>query len=112
MDLLNRRIDYSHIVDLRDAANQHEFLEGQGHCVDHRNKVAYAAASKTHLTKRLFYRCVNQLVSRVLFDAADETALLLYHSNVLCALIGSQFVMIGHWTWCAKRSRKGFHSFI
>ncbi|MFT6405882.1 MAG: hypothetical protein ACJA2U_002238 [Marinomonas primoryensis] len=95
MDYLTEEYDYSHIVDLRDAANQHEFLEGTGSIVfDHRNKVAYAAASKrTH--ERLFYSlCESIGFQGVLFDAADENGIPVYHSNVLMC-ISSQFVMIG-----------------
>jgi hypothetical protein len=94
MDYLTQEYDYSHVVDLRDAANQHEFLEGTGSIVfDHCNKVAYAAASK-RTNERLFYSlCESIDYQGVLFDAADENGIPVYHSNVLMC-ISSQFVMI------------------
>ena len=95
MDYLIEAYDYSSIIDLRDAADQQAFLEGTGSIVfDHRNKVAYAAASKrTH--ERLFYElCESIGYHGVLFDASDENGIPVYHSNVLMC-ISSQFVMIG-----------------
>lgn len=94
MDYLVKEYGYSHVLDLRDAVSQQVFLEGTGSIVfDHRNKVAYAAASKrTH--ESLFYAlCESIGYQGVLFDAADENGIPVYHSNVLMC-ISSQFVMI------------------
>jgi hypothetical protein len=94
MDYLVKEYGYSHVLDLRDAVSQQVFLEGTGSIVfDHRNKVAYAAVSKrTH--ESLFYAlCESIGYQGVLFDAADENGIPVYHSNVLMC-ISSQFVMI------------------
>ena len=95
IDALIKCYGYSRLLDVRDGIDRNEYLEGTGSIVfDHHNKLAYAVESKrTHA--KVFYALCNEIgYQGVLFDAADENGVAVYHTNVLMC-IASRFVMIG-----------------
>lgn len=95
MDFLQTQYGYQDTMDLRACAEDDCFLEGTGSVVfDHIRKIAYAARSKrTH--ENLFRSVCSRIgYQPVLFDAADENGVPVYHTNVLMC-IASKFVLIG-----------------
>jgi len=95
IDFLTTYYDYHSTVNLRGHADQQEFLEGTGSIVfDHQHNIAYAARSN-RTSERLFRRiCRDMGYQAVLFDAADENGVPIYHTNVMMC-ISAKFVMIG-----------------
>ena len=95
IDFLQANYQYPQYVDFRHFANEDKFLEGTGSIVfDHQHKLAYAVESKR--TDAELLRQVCQLIGYqdVLFNAADEHNMPIYHTNVLMC-VATQFVMIG-----------------
>ena len=95
MDFLANHYDYPTNINLRHHANEQEFLEGTGSIVfDHQHNIAYAARSN-RTSEGLFRRvCRDMGYQAVLFDAADENGVPIYHTNVMMC-ISAKFVMIG-----------------
>lgn len=95
VELLSLRFEVSDVLDLSEAENQGEFLEGTGSVViDHRNKLAYGCRSH-RLTPGLFERyCAALGLQPVLFDAVDSSGTPIYHTNVMMS-VGETVSVIG-----------------
>ncbi|NDK32723.1 citrulline utilization hydrolase CtlX [Nesterenkonia haasae] len=95
VDLLRLRFEISDVVDLSEAENHGEFLEGTGSVViDHRNKLAYGCRSH-RLTPGLFQRFCDEIgLQPVLFDAVDSSGTPIYHTNVMMS-VGETVSVIG-----------------
>lgn len=88
------RFDVQRVVDLSDAEQRGEFLEGTGSLVlDRVNRTAYAClSSRTH--KQALDRWAEQLsYDTVSFAAVDEGGRPIYHTNVMMS-IGSRVAIV------------------
>lgn len=91
---LEDRFEVKHIVDLSRFEQENKFLEGTGSMVlDRENKVAYACISPRTDREVLALFCEQAGYKEVSFNAYDEYAQAIYHTNVLMC-IGSQFAVI------------------
>ncbi|REG84415.1 citrulline utilization hydrolase CtlX [Marinomonas pollencensis] len=95
MDFLSAHYDYQTHINLRHHADEQAFLEGTGSIVfDHQHNIAYAARSN-RTSEGLFRQVCREMgYQAVLFDAADENGVPIYHTNVMMC-ISAKFVMIG-----------------
>ncbi|GAB3481829.1 citrulline utilization hydrolase CtlX [Marinomonas epiphytica] len=94
IDFIKKEYNFTDLVDYRGYAEQGLFLEGTGAVVfDHVNRVAYAARSKRCDQVLLDKLCAHIGYDGVLFDAADENGVAVYHTNVLMCMT-RHFVMI------------------
>lgn len=87
LDWIKKEVDVSEIIDLRNAAEAHEFLEGTGSIIfDHQNKLAFACESpRTSIA--LFERYCNLIgYEAISFEAVDLKGKPIYHTNVLMTL--------------------------
>jgi hypothetical protein len=84
----------NHVIDLSKFELKDQFLEGTGSMVlDRENKIAYACLSPRTNTEVLKAFCDYTGYKAVTFNAFDQRAQAIYHTNVLMA-IGSQFAVI------------------
>lgn len=82
------------IIDLSRFEHEHKFLEGTGSMVlDRENKIAYACISPRTDRGLLAIFCEQTGYKEVSFNAFDEHAQPIYHTNVLMC-IGSKFAVI------------------
>jgi hypothetical protein len=89
---LNFRV--KHLLDLSWYEGQDKFLEGTGSLVlDHVSRTAYACRSVRTHPQLVEEWCRELNFEPVLFDAADEKGVPLYHTNV-CLWIGQQVAMV------------------
>ena len=95
IEMLKRNYRVQDIIDYSGLEYDNLYLEGTGAMViDHIERVAYAARSKRTSEILLERFCTHFNYEPIIFDAADETGNVIYHTNVLMC-IGSQFAMIG-----------------
>lgn len=81
---LQRSYNTTEVIDLSSNELNNKFLEGTGSIIfDHPNQVAFACRSeRTH--EDLFESLCHQIGYRpIMFSAADETGLPIYHTNVM-----------------------------
>jgi hypothetical protein len=91
---LEDRFAVKHVIDLSRFELEDKFLEGTGSMVlDRENKVAYACISPRTDREVLRVFCGQTGYQAITFDAVDEKAQAIYHTNVLMC-IGSSFAVI------------------
>lgn len=84
----------AHVTDLSSFEAENKFLEGTGSMVlDRENKIAYACISPRTDKDVLSLFCEQADYKTISFDAVDEHAKAIYHTNVLMC-IGSKFAVI------------------
>jgi hypothetical protein len=95
IDMLKARYRVQDVIDYSGLEPDGLFLEGTGAMVlDHLDRVAYAVKSKRTDPVALERFCTHFNYEPILFDAADENGVPVYHTNVLMC-IATSFVMIG-----------------
>lgn len=95
LEMLKHRFRVQDIIDYSGLEQDNLFLEGTGAMViDHLERVAYAARSKRTSEILLERFCTHFNYEPIVFDAADQTGVPIYHTNVLMC-IGTSFAMIG-----------------
>jgi hypothetical protein len=94
LDLLQSDFEINNVQDLGEYEANDQFLEGTGSIIfDYIHGKAYACRS-TRTDDTLFMEVCNSLgCSPVLFDAADQDDVPIYHTNVMMAL-GTGYVVI------------------
>lgn len=94
LDSVKQNYSVTKIIDLTSFESQNKFLEGTGSIVfDYVNKIAYASRS-ARTNEHVLKDICNQLgFKSIVFNAADEHGLEIYHTNVLMC-IGSGFVIV------------------
>lgn len=92
--LLENQFKIKQVIDLSHFEHENKFLEGTGSMVlDRENKIAYACLSPRTEKEVLNVFCKESGYRAVLFHAADENGMDIYHTNVLMC-IGSIFAVI------------------
>lgn len=95
IDMLKRCYRVQDVVDYSGLEADDIFLEGTGAMVlDHIDRVAYAVQSNRTNPLALERFCTHFNYEPMLFEAFDNNAKAVYHTNVLMC-IGTDFVMIG-----------------
>jgi hypothetical protein len=83
-----------HVIDLSRFEHENKFLEGTGSMVlDRENKIAYACLSPRTNKEVLELFCSQSGFEPILFHAADENSVAIYHTNVLMC-VASSFAVI------------------
>jgi len=84
VELLQQKYKVSEVIDLSASEHESKFLEGTGSIIfDHPNRIAYACRSD-RTNENLFHElCARLDYKPVLFSAADENGLPIYHTNVM-----------------------------
>jgi hypothetical protein len=91
---LEDQFSISQITDLSRYETEGKFLEGTGSMVlDRKKKIAYACLSPRTDRELLQLFCEQEGYVPVVFHAADENGIAIYHTNVLMC-VGSKFVVI------------------
>lgn len=84
VDLLKKEFRVSEVVNLSSYEHQNQFLEGTGSIVfDHANQLAYACMSDRTHPEVLNKLCDLINYKPILFHAADEEGISIYHTNVM-----------------------------
>jgi hypothetical protein len=95
IDMLKARYRVQDVIDYSGLEPDGLFLEGTGAMVlDHIDRVAYAVKSKRTDPIALERFCTHFNYEPIVFRAADENDVPIYHTNVLMC-IATSFVMIG-----------------
>ena len=95
IDMLKNLYRVQDVTDYSGLEQDQIYLEGTGAMVlDHIERVAYAVLSNRTNPLALERFCSHFNYEPMLFDAADEKGVAVYHTNVLMC-IGTDFVMLG-----------------
>ena len=94
IDLINQNFKPTRIIDLTYFENDSLFLEGTGSMVlDRKNKIAYACLSPRTNKKVLDIFCTKMNYTSCCFNATDENAQAIYHTNVMMC-VADNYVII------------------
>jgi Uncharacterized protein conserved in bacteria containing a pentein-type domain len=95
VEMLKREYRVQDVIDYSGLEYDDVFLEGTGAMVlDHISRVAYTARSRRADPVALERFCTNFGYEPMAFDAADETGVPIYHTNVLMC-IATDFALVG-----------------
>lgn len=85
---------YSTFIDFRDSENQQQYLEGTGSLVlDRQAGKAYACTSGRTSKDLVEKWCATMGYTPVIFEAADQAGIPIYHTNILMSL-GTHFGIV------------------
>lgn len=95
VEMLKREYRVQGVIDYSGLEPDGVFLEGTGAMVlDHENRMAYVARSNRADPVALERFCTNFGYEPMVFDAADENGVPVYHTNVLMC-VATDFALIG-----------------
>lgn len=95
IEMLKRDYRVQDVIDYSGLEPDGLFLEGTGAMVlDHVERIAYSARSRRTDPVTLERFCTHFGYEPMLFDAADDRGMPIYHTNVLMC-IGTEFAMVG-----------------
>lgn len=93
IDDLQENFKVTEIIDVRNFANENEFLESTGSLVfDHNNKLAFACLSPRTNKRLVHWVCKNLGYSAILYTCVDENDLPIYHTNVILCVTSKLIV--------------------
>ncbi len=102
IERIRQQFQVQRVWSLHDEVSSNRFLEGTGSLVlDHVHRIAYACRSVRTSAELVATFCDKMGFRPVLFHAADETGLPVYHTNVILAL-GTSFSVV-----CLESIRDG-----
>lgn len=95
LDLLKDQYRVQDVIDYSGLEQDQVFLEGTGAMVlDHVDRVAYAARSYRADPVALERFCTNFGYEPMVFDATDDQAIPVYHTNVMMS-VATEFALVG-----------------
>jgi hypothetical protein len=93
-EALKKEFIVSRIIDLSAEEKNNKFLEGTGSMVfDHVNRICYACRSPRTDATLVIQLCKVLNYRPVIFNAADERGVAVYHTNVMMC-VGEKFAML------------------
>lgn len=95
IETLKERYRVQDVIDYSGLEHDDVFLEGTGAMVlDHLTRIAYTARSNRANPIALERFCTNFGYEPLVFDAADDAGVPVYHTNVMMC-IGTEFALVG-----------------
>ncbi|MEQ9414537.1 MAG: arginine deiminase-related protein, partial [Cyclobacteriaceae bacterium] len=84
VQLLKEKYEVTGVDDISKSELEGRFLEGTGSIIfDHSNRIAYACRSERTEEELFLSLCIKLGYKPILFGAADENGLAIYHTNVM-----------------------------